>query len=81
MKPNINIKKKKKKKKKTKKNKFHIVGTKSNRQIVEPEVKSMSPTCRQIDCSLCWFGTGTLKKSGGVKIVLWAQTFHLFLVK
>ena len=29
------------------------------------------------DCSLFCLGTGTSVKSGGVKLVLWAQTFPL----
>ena len=27
--------------------------------------------------SMSWLGTGTSTKRGGVKLVLWTQTFHL----
>ena len=28
--------------------------------------------------SFSWLGTGTLMKSGGIKLVLWVETLHLY---
>jgi hypothetical protein len=51
--------------------KYHTVGTvpKPNRKIVE-RAKINTPNSLIHDHSLPWLGTGTLLKSGGVKLVL-----------
>ena len=57
---------------------YHTVGTvlKSNRPIVKGG-KFDTPNTTIHDRSLFWFGTGNYIKSGGVKLVLWAQTSPL----
>jgi cell division protein FtsB len=56
---------------KMKSKKYRTVGTvpKSNRKIIETEVKSIIQT----HTYTFWYGTGTSIKSGRVKLVLWAQ--------
>jgi hypothetical protein len=58
--------------------KYHTVGTvlKSNLKIVE-RGKMDNPNTYIHDKAFPWLGTGTLIKSGGVKLVLWTQTSPL----
>jgi hypothetical protein len=53
---------------------------KSNIKIVE-RGKIDTPNSQIHDRSLSWLGTVILIKSGGVKLVLWAQTFPLCILK
>jgi len=57
--------------------KYHNVGrvTKSNRNIIEREAKSILPTQIYMT-SLSWLGTGPSIKSGGFKLVLSPPTFY-----
>jgi hypothetical protein len=59
--------------------KYNTVGTvpKSNIRIVE-RGKSDIPNTQIHDRSLSWIGTGISIKSGGVKLVLWAQSSPRF---
>ena len=56
--------------------KYHTVGTipKFNRKIVE-RGQIDNPNTQIHDLSLSWLGTGTLIKSGRVKLGLWTQTY------
>ena len=56
----------------------HTVETvpKSNIKIVK-RCKIDTPNLQIHDRSLSWLGTGTAIKSGGLKIVVWAQTSSL----
>ena len=55
--------------------KYNTAGTvpKSNIKIVERDTVD-TPNTQIHNRSLSWLGTGTSIKSGGAKIVLWAQT-------
>ena len=60
---------------KMKNKKYNTAGTvpKSNIKIVERDTVD-TPNTQIHNRSLSWLGTGTSIKSGGAKIVLWAQT-------
>ena len=60
---------------KNKTKKYHTVGKsqKSNWGIIERD-KIYIPSTQIHDCSLSWLGTNTSIQSGGVKLVVLAQT-------
>lgn len=69
------------KKPKTKQTKTTLTGPSSNLKNRIHEGKIHTTNTHIHDRSLSWFVTGTSIKHIGVKLILWTETFGLFLVK